>query len=614
MRILERLKGPLSHPRAVFHIALLAAVLATPCLFGGFATDDHFFRSAFGGFPGLPELKRSPIETFRFFFENNAAVREARMERGLLPWWTGEGTRIAFMRPFSSATHWLDYTFFGETAWPMHLHSLLWFALACILAGLLYRRLMMPSWVAGLAALLYAVDDARGLSVGWLSGRNALLTTLFGFLVLLCHDRWRREGWRLGPFLAVGALVMGLLSGEAALSVGGYLFAYALLVDESPLLRRFGALMPYAGVVVLWALAYRHFGFGTHGSEGYADPMGEPLHFASYIATHLPVLMFTQFFLPDSTFYNFLPAALARAYWTVALGGVSLVAWLLWPLLRAERRARFWALGMLLSVLPACAVTPQDRLLGYPGLGAMALVALFMHRVEVRADWSAMGRRWCKVAAAAVPVAMVFHLVISPMFLSFSSYAIRLVEEGNLRANASLPKDPGVTEETFVFVSVVSDLSGVGLPVVRSSLGEPIPRHTFMLTATNEEVLVERPGERSLVVTPKGGYLVKPWANLFRQPSQEPMRPGDKVHLSEFDAEVLRADSEGRPQSVQFNFSKALDDPSLRWFVWQGDHFVPFTVPAMGRAVSIPANGFAQLLHGTGTPTEMSSKPAKELS
>ncbi len=99
----------------------------------------------------------------------------------------------------------------------MHIQSILWFALACAAAGALYRRFMTPAWVAGLAALLYALDDARGIGVGWLSGRNALLTILCGFFVLLCHDRWRRDGWRVGPFLSVRALAMGLLSGEAAL-------------------------------------------------------------------------------------------------------------------------------------------------------------------------------------------------------------------------------------------------------------------------------------------------------------------------------------------------------------------------------------------------------------
>jgi hypothetical protein len=600
MTILERLKRPLAHRRAVLYITLLAVLFTLPSLFVGFATDDHFFRSAFHGFPGLPEFKQSPIETFRFFFESDPAVREARMERGLLPWWIGQHTRIAFMRPFTSVTHWVDYKLFGETAWPMHVHSVLWFALACVLAGLLYRRLMMPAWAAGLAALLYALDDARGLSVGWLSGRNALLTTLFGFLVLLCHDRWRRDHWRVGPYLAVGALSMGLLSGEAALSVGGYLFAYALLVDDAPLLKRFGALMPYAGVVMVWAMVYRHFGFGTHGSEGYADPVGEPLHFVSYVATHLPVLMFTQFGLPDSTVYNFLPAPLAHAYWTVAFLGVCLFAWLLWPVIRAERRARFWALGMILSALPACAVTPQDRLLGYPGLGAMALVAMFIQRVDARADWSALGPRWRKAAVVAAPIALALHLVLSPLLLANGSYMIRFVEEGNLRANASLPKEARVKDDTFVFVNVLGDLTGVGLPVVRSSLGEPVPRHTWMLAATNEEVLVERVDAQSLVVTPKGGYLVKPWANLFRQPSREPMRAGDTVRLSAFEAEVLSASPDGHPQSVKFTFNKPLDDPSLRWFAWQGNHFVPFIVPGIHQRTSIPGANFAQLL-GVGS-------------
>jgi len=47
----------------------------------------------------------------------------------------------------------------------MHAHSLMWFGLLVVAVTLLYRRLMGLTLAAGLAALLYAVDDAHGMPV-----------------------------------------------------------------------------------------------------------------------------------------------------------------------------------------------------------------------------------------------------------------------------------------------------------------------------------------------------------------------------------------------------------------------------------------------------------------
>lgn len=37
-------------------------------------------------------------------------------------------------------------------------------------------------WVAGVAMLLFAVDDVHGQAAGWISSRNTLLSACFGFL------------------------------------------------------------------------------------------------------------------------------------------------------------------------------------------------------------------------------------------------------------------------------------------------------------------------------------------------------------------------------------------------------------------------------------------------
>ena len=58
-----------------------------------------------------------------------------------------------------------------------------------------------------------------------------------------------------------------------------------------------------------------------------------------------------------------------------AVACVAMLAAALAPLLRRDREARFWTLGMVLALLPISATFPANRLLFFVGLGAMALLA-----------------------------------------------------------------------------------------------------------------------------------------------------------------------------------------------------------------------------------------------
>ena len=340
MKLVAFIVDRLQHPSARWAVIAVALCLTLPSLLVGFATDDHNWRAVFQGYPGMEEVEQAPWDAFRFHFSEDDAIRQDRMDRGLLPWWSGEQTHTAFMRPLSSLSHWLDYTLFGDTAWPMHVHNMTLFGLLLLLVAALYRHLIDVRHVALLALLLYAIDDARGIPVGWLSARNSLLTAIFGVTVLLSHDQFRRHGRRWGLPVALLALCIGLLCGEATVSIGGYLFAYALFVDPKGFGRGFLSLLPYGAVVVLWRVIYQHLGYGAFGSGAYVDPTNEPLLFAYRIAERLPVLFFGAFGLPDSTFYNFLPTPWSGVYFGVALVFLAIVLLALWPLLRRDARAR----------------------------------------------------------------------------------------------------------------------------------------------------------------------------------------------------------------------------------------------------------------------------------
>jgi hypothetical protein len=125
----------------------------------------------------------------------------------------------------------------------------------------MYGRLL-SSWVAGLAALLYALDCTHGVVVGWVAARNAILATLFGILSLICHDRWRRSQWQPGVLLGPGLLLAALLASQAAVATLSYIAAHAIFLDTGRRSRRLASIVPYAAVTGAWQVVYAKLGYG----------------------------------------------------------------------------------------------------------------------------------------------------------------------------------------------------------------------------------------------------------------------------------------------------------------------------------------------------------------
>ncbi len=109
---------------------------------------------------------------------------------GALPWWSAPELKFVFLRPLSTSTHRLDYRLWPDSAILMHLHSLLWLVLLVWAAGRLYRKLLAPAWVAGLATILFALDDSHGYPAAWLANCNAIVSSALGVLALAAgHSR-----------------------------------------------------------------------------------------------------------------------------------------------------------------------------------------------------------------------------------------------------------------------------------------------------------------------------------------------------------------------------------------------------------------------------------------
>jgi hypothetical protein len=564
----------LGHRCAPWGAALLALLLALPSVTTGFAADDHLHRIVSRPDTGLDGLRSRPLDLFRFATGDPDQGR-ASMDSGLFPWWADPTVKMSFFRPLSSATHAVDQALWVDSAAMCHLHNLAWFAASLFAVAAIYRRFLAPPWLATLAFLLYAVDDARGPTLGWIANRNALIAVALAAPAILLHDRWRRDGWTPGAFLAPAMIGVGLLGGEAALATCGYLAAYAWHLDPAPLRSRFASLVPAAAVVFGWAVVSRGLHYGVSGSGVYVDPLVDPLPFLSAVVARAPLLLIGQFALPWSDLLEihalYLPSHapfVIGAAVVAVVGGAALLA----PLLRSDAVARFFATGLLLALIPVCGTFAADRLLGFVGVGAMGLVAQALATAHPR--------------ALALPLAGI-HLLLAPPLLGLRSRSMDTIGHALERANDSLPSDEAVSTRTVLLLNPPGDAFAGFLLPMRASMRQPMPAR-FRWLATGEDALtVRRLSATALSVRPDRGFSRLASEQMLRSP-RRPLGLG-VVRLSGVTVEVTSLTSDGRPAEALFTFDRALEDPSLSWLRWGAAGFEAWSPPPVGSAEIVPA-------------------------
>ncbi len=566
---------------------VLALLLAAPALGVGPMGDDYMLMARVDSGLRVPGFAYAPLDLFTFA-SGDPAQRAALREEGVFGWWMAPDFRMAFWRPLSSLTHVVDHRLWPRSSVLAHVHSLAWFAgLLAVLLGL-YRRFHTP-WLAHLALLLYAVDDARGWVLAWTANRNALVAAALAFAALLAHDRSRRDAWRPGAWLAPALFAAALLGGEASLGVAGYFLAHALFVDSGPLRRRLARLWPYAALSVAWLVAYKALGYGTTGGGMYLNPLDEPIDYLRAAVERLPVLLAAQFGLGVADAWLVLPASARLAGWTLALAWLVLLGAVVAPVWRRSPACRFWTTGAVLSLPPVCATFAMDRLLVFAGVGAMAVVA------QVFAEWlagdalavqSGVRRR---LTSGVVVLFAVFHLVLAPLLLPLRVWAVGFVARMGSRLATSIPADESVRGKTLVILSSSAEFTTFPPWMERQVREIPRPGRMRVLATCLGRLEVSRTDAKTLRVRPEHGFMDHDALRIVRGRSR-PFRSGDEVVLSDLLVRVRAVTTDGRPAEADFTFGVPLSDPSLVWTRLQaGGALVPWSPPAVGESLTLPA-------------------------
>ncbi|MHC5110196.1 MAG: hypothetical protein ACYTHJ_10000 [Planctomycetota bacterium] len=586
-------------------VTAIALLLCLPSLWHGWQVDDYTHQVALVGHEKLPEIKRPPTDAFAFVSGKPEDHKRA-VETGFLPWWSSPNLRLSFFRPVSSLTHWLDYQLWPNSPFMMHLQSLAWLGGVIALSISLFRRLIRPAWVAGLAILLFAIDDVHGLPATWIANRNALIALFFGLLALLAHHRLRHDGWKPGWILGPLALLLSVTANEGGSAMGGYLLAYAIFVDRESRTSRVMSLAPYLLVGIGWLITYKMLGHGATGSGMYVDPISEPLRYVRTAAERVPILLFGQWLL-SANLYMIIATEFRGIYWLVAVTFALVMAWLMLPLLRRNAMARFWVAGMLLALVPPSATFVADRLLVFVGIGGMGLMAQWIADTGVIGNDDPMAGSRGRLARMLAWILIIGNVVMSPLSLMTKSYSVTMFGGVIERAMAGIPDDRALENQTLIVVNTPTFFVNLNIPIMQAVKGKAVAEQFFSLTAGESPLTLTRTDERTVhvhledgmftwqspeIISREGMDMIDPqyigcrMDKLLRD--DRPFRQGEIQNVRGIEIEVLIADESGRARAIEFRFQHPLEDQRYRWLKWDEAKFVPMVLPAVGERVSFP--------------------------
>lgn len=554
-------------------LVVAVTVLYSPIFAATPTLDDRFGQQALSGADVAPVL-HPPWDLYRIC-EPVAEVSRGLETWGGLHWYVDPNAKIAHFRPLSSLSLAFDYWIApGNAAWGAA-HGLFWYVVLLVGLRRLYGRWFTRRWLAGLAVVLFAIDDTHTFTVGWAANRHLLLSSCALVWGWLAHLRWREQQWRSGVWWAVLAFALGFASGEAMVGLCGYVVIDSLVRESGSWRARLWPLRFYAPVVGLWAALYLGLGYGTSGSGVYAHPVEEPASFVNALLRWGPVHWLAQFtplsadlgmavmIEPDSAPWLMtlcIPLACVLAYWG-------------WRILADVPHAVPLMLGLAVNVLVVSAGIPGDRNLLAAGIGGSALTAMLIGAL--------VGTQWQRRARIVV---LTIHVVLPVIGLPLRAHLFTTIGPAWDRAAARLElKDADVP---VVMLTTPGMIGSLYFAIARHQLGLVAPRRIEQIGSTHDAVLVTRMSSRRVRLETKGQFT-STFDDLPCRRPELPFAVGEHHALAIGSIEVVRLGTRGLPQVLELELE--YDPAGLIFVRWTDEGFAAVELPAVGETMVLPA-------------------------
>ncbi|MEE2730029.1 MAG: hypothetical protein VYA55_04365 [Pseudomonadota bacterium] len=560
---------------------LLGVLLALPSLWVGMQLDDYFHWGLVTQRSQVLQTvsPASPYGLFSFVDGNPARVMDL-MNLGLAPWWTYPEVEYAFWRPLTELTHGLDYSLWPQHPMLMHVHSMLYFALMLWCGFHLFKRLQGDSSAWLWAVFLFALSYTHGVPAGWLANRNAVLAVIFVLLTLFFHHQWRESDRGLLNLRASVCFTLGLLCGEMAVTAGAYLFAYAVLYENSPWRERLMSLSPYVVIGAAWLGMRSLLGYGASGSGHYVDLFQAPgLFLQVLVGRGLDLLGGLLWVVPPE-----LGSGLPEGRRLVFLVLFLLLLWVAWPLLKADRRARFWLAGALFCLVPVASTIPHSRLLIAASIGAAGFLGLLIkawRHGELAQSGLLRGLSGVLVAAL-----LVLQLGLSALLLPLEMVSMRIVGDNYLNQGArswdlaDMPR-----ETTPVLINPPLSSAGGYINGVRAYLGLPVASKTWLLASGLQPLTLTVLNAYTFDLYSREGLYDAVQEGVLRGP-QAPFAVGDSVQLAGMIVTVMEVEN-GVPLRARFQFAHPINSERYRFSHWNSGQVAPCRLPPKNQSMEL---------------------------
>ena len=550
-------------------------------LFSGFQADDLIF---------LNMRQTEPLPFSRWFGFWAAPVESYDCFQGM--WWLEAGATGAFLRPLPSLIIEGSVELFGETAFPLHLLSLLLHGVVVFTAFRIFYRITGGRAVALLAALVYLGCEDHSMGVGWIATITDMLCVCFINLALLFHLDHREHG-RPGALLAsLGCMVLAFASKEsAALAPAAVVVMEFALPEQLPArewqpaqwevgatlrrwLGRYRRWLPAAVLTAVYLVLYQLAGFGVT-TLMYLNPMTQPLAYLENLALGLPVMLLAAVTSVMPSIGAFLPELLvALAVGGLAVGG--LLAWGLRALWREPAVALSSAM-FVIALLPQLATFVSERLLYLPMVfGSYVIARLIVEaRPLARRLWPEredraplITRIWAwSLALGTVLPGLVLSAAYPWMFAAS-------LDAPRVEMQTAVP----VVQQRKPESVIVLNTSGMFATLYAGEtlqylLGRRIPVH--LLSSANAVMSIQRESERAFLLrSDRKGWISNMFALLVR--SDPELLVGQAYREPRFVATLVELTPDRRDAlQVRFEFPAPVRESGHLLLTWDGQRYVP---------------------------------------
>jgi hypothetical protein len=502
-------------------------------------------------------------------------------------WWSEFSGSGGFLRPLASWALTLLHWTFGRNAVPFHAVLMIVHGLGAFAACLVLRRLSGNDTVALLAALLFLICEDHGMTVGWIATITDLLCALFLNLAFLSHiiARQERIPWLLGMSLAL--FLAAITSKETAaaypLVIVAYEFFFAdYLSDEQGQVNWRARLRLFFRHWWAWAIplavfaAYMVFYLSlvpALDSMAYTNPFSRPGRYLGMMLTNLPVMFV-------GLLSQMLPSVVLMfpGSFPIMMGaGLALVVLLVWALFpyRHQRALWFTLVVFVLGLLPGLATEPGERLLYFPSVYGLFVVAWLIIQIprvrrvvmpDAPSSVRILGPAWgwyLLVSAVILPLILLF--VYPSMWIP----SFRLPEQTVLD---SLPLIEEDTHEHIVYLNTNSSFNAFYLSDIYRYHRGQYP-DLYLLSSFNGRIWARQELERTIVLrTEDAGWLNNMFARIVRVESE--LAVGDVYATELFTVTILAVRPDGQDvQEARFEFMFPLEDPSFAFLYYDGQSY-----------------------------------------